>query len=40
MERFLEKREEKVPRLTGRMDQYQEAITFAEAGQQKYAGEL
>ncbi len=39
MERFLGKIKEKVLRLTGRMDQYQEAIAFAKAGQQKYAGE-
>lgn len=31
---------ERVHRLTGKMDQYQEAITFAEAGESGYAREL
>ena len=31
---------ERVHRLTGKMDQYQEAITFAEAGEPGYAREL
>ena len=31
---------ERVHRLTGKMDQYQEAITFAEAGETEYVREL
>lgn len=31
---------EKAKRITGKMDQYQEAITFAQGGQQEYAKQL
>lgn len=37
MGRFLGKIRNRIGRLSGKMDQYQEAITFAEAGQQEHA---
>jgi len=40
MTRFTEKIRAMAKRLTGKMDQYHEAITFAEAGQQEHAQRL
>ena len=40
MARLFGKIKNKVRSLTGKMDQYQEAITFAEAGQQEHVREV
>ena len=40
MVKLLSKIKNRVRNLSGKMDQYQEAITFAEAGQQTYAENL
>ncbi len=40
MTRFLGRFTNKISRLTGKMDQYHEAIAFAEAGQQDHAAGL
>lgn len=37
---FLTNLKEKMSRFSGKVDDYQEAITFAEAGEQEYAREL
>ena len=37
---FLRKIREKVKRVSGKMDQYHEAITFAEAGQEQHARQV
>ena len=37
---ILEKIKQKVLRISGKMDQYQEAITFAEAGESEHAREV
>lgn len=40
MTRFLKRIRDRVNRLNGKMDEYQEAITFAESGQQEHAQRL
>ena len=40
LEGMLEKLKQKVLRVSGKVDQYQEAITFAEAGESEHAREV
>ena len=40
MPRILDKLKSRVRKITGRMDRYQEAITFAEAGQISHAQQM